>query len=737
MAIERVRKWTSGGPSEFYGADMNISRVVIKNFRRLQDVELSLEPDSTIFVGPNNSGKTSATAAFRMFFKRAEFSLSDFNVSCIRALNDFGANSSEEVPRIEMDLWFKIDPKQIEFGRAFSLLPDVSLEHDTVGIRLSFEASDPEAMRVEFRKAFPEETGKALSDYLGSGKNLARHFSLHYYALEAALTGEVASGIDSDEGRRILAGLVRLDFIDAQRNMHDEEAARHNRLSSAFAAYYRHNLEKPAENAEATKIIDENNAIITAHYDKHFENLLKHVATLGVPSAHDRKLRLVSSLTPQEALQGNTELYYEDAENHRLPEAYNGLGFKNLVYMAIQVSHYHSQWMATETSRPLCQLIFIEEPEVHLHAQVQQVFIKNIHEIMRVTARDAGEKFSPPQLVISTHSSHVVETVAFEKVRYFRRCSLKLEDGKADAPLVASNVLNLQNFTAKSDPEIKLTAKEEEGLDEDGKVARLKEKIENSRVANLQFLKKYIKLTHCDLFFADAAILVEGTVEKLLIGQMIAKTAAALDSRYITVLEVGGAYAHTFASLMAFLGIPYVVITDIDTVDPADARKACPASSGTNSSNASLKHFFKVRERDALIAIDPKAQVLEEGRCYVTFQRPVKVTVAGHELTLHGRTLEEQFVYENLEGFRGGKFLTGYDFAQVDPPHIADDTYEQIRNRNFKKTEFALGIASSDGWSTPSYIVDGLKWLDGKLAPPIVPKEGPENAPDKVLEAAE
>ena len=180
--------------------------------------------------------------------------------------------------------------------------------------------------------------------------------------------------IEPEEGRRVLSGLIRLDFIDAQRSIHDEDTARHNRLSSAFAAYYKHNLEKPGENEAASKVIDDNNASLTAHYDKHFAKLLKNVAKLGVPSAHDRSLRIVSSLSPQEALQGSTELYYEDAAlNHRLPEAYNGLGFKNLIYMAIQVSHFYSQWMTTDTNRPLCQLIFIEEPEVHLHAQVQQV----------------------------------------------------------------------------------------------------------------------------------------------------------------------------------------------------------------------------------------------------------------------------------------------------------------------------------------------------------------------------
>jgi len=39
----------------------------------------------------------------------------------------------------------------------------------------------------------------------------------------------------------------------------------------------------------------------------------------------------------------------------------------------------------------LCQLIFIEEPEVHLHAKVQQTFIGNIWEIAKSTSSVNGQ----------------------------------------------------------------------------------------------------------------------------------------------------------------------------------------------------------------------------------------------------------------------------------------------------------------------------------------------------------
>jgi len=50
--------------------------------------------------------------------------------------------------------------------------------------------------------------------------------------------------------------------------------------------------------------------------------------------------------------------------------------------------------MKTEEKRPLCQIIFIEEPEVHLHAPVQQTFISNIWGIIKKASVDAGEEYS-------------------------------------------------------------------------------------------------------------------------------------------------------------------------------------------------------------------------------------------------------------------------------------------------------------------------------------------------------
>ncbi|MDO9528797.1 MAG: AAA family ATPase [Syntrophales bacterium] len=682
---------------------MKIKKVHLRNFRRLENVEIDFENDETVFVGPNNSGKTSATTAFRLFLLRQDFKVHDFSVSTIAAINAFGVMDDADesnLPSIEMDLWFSIDP-DIEFGRVFSLLPNALANFEEVGVRLKYCVKDASKLKAEYLSAFPPVEGgrqpKNLSHFLSLQGNLNRHFTLGYSAIENTETDIVIHPLDPDEGKRVLASLIRIDFVDAQRNIDDHEVGRSNRLSTAFAAFYRKNLQQAEINEEANRVIDENNENLNQHYDAHFKGLMEVIRSLGVPSINDRQMRIVSSLSPEAALQGNTSLLYIDPMlNHELPEAYNGLGFKNLVYMAIQISHFHLQWMKTEIKRPLCQIIFIEEPEVHLHAQVQQTFVSNIWEIIRKASEDTGEKHMVPQLGITTHSSHIIDTIEFRKVRYFRRCTSTGENPATAITFNASKVLSLRDFRPQKSSAGGTIEDEKETLD---------------------FLKRYLKLTHCDLFFADAAVLVEGTVEKLLLPQMIDKSAQGLKRNYLTVLEVGGAYAHRFASLLEFLGISYLVITDLDSVDPLDKRKVCRADTvGAVTSNASLKFFLNKSEVSELSKLKVEEQILAADSCFVAFQKPTPVLGYDPNKPMLGRTFEETFTYQNMQIFRDNEISFGIDLPDdQDFEKGYTAVFEATKSSSFKKAEFALNIASlTTAWVTPQYIADGLRWLEDK-----------------------
>jgi len=60
---------------------VHIQKLAIKSFRLLEDVELIIEPTTTVIVGRNNSGKTSMTEIFRRLLSTdasPSFRLEDF-----------------------------------------------------------------------------------------------------------------------------------------------------------------------------------------------------------------------------------------------------------------------------------------------------------------------------------------------------------------------------------------------------------------------------------------------------------------------------------------------------------------------------------------------------------------------------------------------------------------------------------------------------------------------------------
>jgi putative ATP-dependent endonuclease of OLD family len=687
---------------------MKLSSVSIRNFRRLEEVVIDIEDKETVFVGPNNSGKTSATAIFRCFLGGRDFTVHDFSVARIADFDRFATSSNlADLPEISLDLWFTIDPNTIAFGRVFTLLPKLS-DFTRVGLRLSYGIDDAKKLLEQYIDTYPiDENGrraKTLSQYLATNGNLSRHSVVRYASLEEKEVKDakielIATPFEPEEGKRLIKHLVRVEFIDAQRNINDDDNNRSNRLSNAFASYYRKNLEQAEYAAEAHKVIDENNRQLTDHYQIQFKSLFELIKGLGVPSINDRELRIISSLSPETALRGSTELLYIDpGREHALPELYNGLGFKNLIFMAIQARHFHSQWVMTAENRPLCLLIFIEEPEVHLHAQVQQTFIANIWRVIDQSAKAAGLPAMVPQLVVTTHSSHVLDAVDFEKVRYFQRCHLTNE-APNNGVRNASDVRSLRAFQPEAD--------EIDGM-------------QVSPAESLVFLKRYLRLTHCDLFFADGAILVEGAVEKLLMSSMIEKSANRLCSTFLTVLEVGGAYAHRFEGLLAFLRIPYLVITDLDSVEPTGYPRACRADvPGARTSNASLKKLCgkgTVSELMAMSTIEKFDNAKD--RC-VAFQTDVQVADDGaQQLMMRPRTLEETIAYENFSLLRSGAMSIGIPIPN-NLPDAYQAVYDRIRSDDFKKTDFAMSLLAGNAtWIVPAYVAEGLRWLEARLCGP-------------------
>lgn len=100
---------------------MKITKIWIKNFRLLEDIELCLEDGTTLIVGRNNSGKTSLTEFFRRILdeKSPRFKLEDFSLGThdkfwaayeLHRDDESEANVRQSLPLISTTL-------TIEYGR--------------------------------------------------------------------------------------------------------------------------------------------------------------------------------------------------------------------------------------------------------------------------------------------------------------------------------------------------------------------------------------------------------------------------------------------------------------------------------------------------------------------------------------------------------------------------------------------------------------------------------------------
>jgi putative ATP-dependent endonuclease of the OLD family len=224
------------------------------------------------------------------------------------------------------------------------------------------------------------------------------------------------------------------------------------------------------------------------------------------------------------------------------------------------------------------------------------------------------------------------------------------------------------------------------------------------------FLQKYMVLNRCDMFFADKLILIEGSVERLVLPRMIDEVAKELAHKYLSVIEVGGAYAHLFRGIVEFLNVQTLVITDIDSVDPADKRKAAAVAPGLVSSNQSLiKWLPAMSSIDDLLAATPESKVND--RVSVAYQVPE----IGKTKT--GRSFEEAFILANasvLEStvtYASEKAFQAADGTRLAAAVIESDSFELAKAID-KKTDFAFDILQMTDWAVPRYIKEGLEWLN-------------------------
>ena len=748
---------------------MRIEFVEIRNFRKLQSIRIEFAPETTLFVGANNSGKTSAIAALGYFLvDQSSFTTNDFTLSNWVRINKIGTDWEAQEGRSgspgpcladwetvlpSMDLWLRVEGNEIHYVN--HLLPTLDWEGGLLGVRLRLEPKNPDELYKEYLTAIrkAKETIKAAQRQAGSDlapvalwprtmrdfleRRLRSFLTVRAYSLDPkklsppingiAIPPALPAGSEPIDGDP-LKGLLQINVIYAQRDFADASGNRNRldggerrerrRLSAQLRSYYDKHLD-PLESPEpsdidALRAIQDAEKLFDVKLRAGFSAALKEVESLGYPGVTDPKLTIATKIRLTDGLDHDAAVQYDVLPGNgtgssgplRLPEDYNGLGYQNLISIVFRLMSFRDGWMqvgkaaktaSAETSEaffpPPVHLILIEEPEAHLHAQVQQVFIKKAYKLLRAH-RDLGANTKlVTQLVVSTHSSHVAHESKFSCLRYFRR---RPASGAGEVPI--ATVVNLSEVFGD--------------------------------VTNTQrFVTRYLKATHCDLFFADAAILVEGPAERILVPQFVRKEFLELSQSYVTLLEIGGSHAHRLRPLIERLGLITLVITDLDATSPEGSAVPPARGKGQVTRNASLKSWLP--EKDSLDDLlnakdDQKIKKYDDFfsvRVAYQFPLPVQLSDSSSPTEALPNTFEDALVYDNLQVFR--EIKSNGAMEKIRDAINKAKTTESLGKSMFdflkiaKKAELALDLLDleQDPWpiAAPTYIREGLSWLQEQL----------------------
>ena len=240
---------------------MHIQHVEVGNFRKLQAIRIDFSEQTTIFVGANNSGKTSAMVALRRFlFDRSEFSVNDFTLTHWRKLDTVASAWEAQPPGEEpklfdwgevlpfVDVWLNVTTDELHYVQ--KLLPTLDWDGSNIGVRLRYEPKDTQALRQDYltaKRAVTTVMGAAgagkldetesatasdafslwprsMMDFLS--RRLRANFEVKAYLLDPATLVPPKDGvarpqslpsesepIDGDPFK----GLIRIDEISAQR----------------------------------------------------------------------------------------------------------------------------------------------------------------------------------------------------------------------------------------------------------------------------------------------------------------------------------------------------------------------------------------------------------------------------------------------------------------------------------------------------------------------------------------
>lgn len=683
-----------------YGKENN---TILLAYEKIKDSDddtktVNISTATTLIIGKNNVGKTTAISALKKLEGRGEsFKATDFNFEYLRGFLDNYIKSKDEdkeeveLPEISFVLNIGLDDDEDIISNVYPLLFLDNLESATLRTKVLIKEAE------EFRVLVDELITKSED----------RHFKLLLEAIDE-VSVEVLY-FDNDD-KRInnfkLKDLIEVKSIEAN------TITQENSLTKAFNKiiefrYKRDRKKQGGNNKEIEDTIDKINTDLTEHFKDNHEvavndslGKIQHVDTL--------KIKLTSNLSHEKLLKDSVLVYEYVEKELSIPENQYGLGYTNLVMIIAQIIEYIER-SPKESFTSKINIISIEEPETYMHPQMQELFIRNINAAIEQLLA-SQEKFVNSQIIITTHSSHIVNSKihsgnSFDYMNYLT---------------VLNNnniVVNLQDKTIV-DEEINVFPSETTNTPDD-------KKLEKQKKNNLMFLKKHIKYKVSELFFSDAVIFVEGITEEILLKYWIEQD-KHLHQYYISIFNINGAHGLVYHNLIKQIQVPALIITDLDIkidkptnykkLSDDEKYKQVDSLKDKITTNQTLIHYIS----DDLEKID-KEEAYKNDNLYIGYQKEL--------YNFYPTSFEEAIILKNYKSEILKNALESTKPLIYKKIHDEDDNNIKNKSRLLQhklsksKSEFTNNLLfelikeenTAGNLGIPNYIKNGLIWLEEKL----------------------
>lgn len=676
---------------------MKIKQLRIKNFRLLDDITLNIEDDITLVVGKNNTGKTSLFEVINIFAKSQEISFEDFSQSAYLTFNrllnfinkiDFNSISEKrkeifekiiqnQTPQVQLYIEVEYDIQNDSLINLSEFITDLDENRNDATILISYESNNSLGLFFSFLGREKKEVN--LISWLK--QNVKTFYQIKCFAVDN--DSDFRKEIDLSFKSKI-EKIVSFEDIKASRTLDDTKSDKNKTLATGFSHYYRERDQTRGDVKRLEETLTQVSVVLKGEYEEVLKDVITDLNDFGASTPITiPQIEIDSEFNSESVIKNNIKYYYKH-EGINLPESYNGLGYSNLIFMVLELTSFIERFKnSSEEKKSEFLTILIEEPEAHMHPQMQQVFIKQITKKIN-KAKKEGINI---QLIITTHSSHIIAEAGidlhkgFDRIRYFNKTNARLE------------INDFNNFRHKeSDKE------------------------------TFRFLKQYLNLHKCDIFFADKVIMVEGVTEKMLLPMMINNVASSLNNEYISILEVGGAYTQKFKELLHFIKVKTLIITDIDSVD-TNGEECKTDILNAETCNSTLKDWIPKKNTIGELISCNEDEKFDTEFIRVAFQ------IAEQGGTYVGRSLEESIINRNLAFFKSEytkdavnkkvKSLFTLINQHSSENLLLKSPWDLRPKSSSSKTNFSFDLIAFDekevgmNWEVPLYIKEGLEWLAG------------------------